>query len=922
MENINETFLDKLAQELFTVFGNDVAEKTIILPNKRAKVFLIEALKKYASRTLFAPSIISIEELVQDLSDIQSIDNIQLLFEFYKVYVDLTKSQNIQSFDQFANWGKILLQDFNEIDRYLLDTNHVFSYLKDIEVLKRWDLDASQTTEMINSNLDFWNKLPIYYNALYQHLLNKSIGYQGLVYREAVKNIESFSNKIKTNELIFAGFNALNHAEEIIFQELLKKGKAFVYWDIDEVFISDPYHDAGLFVRRFKRDWPVYKDHDFEWIINEFNTTKNIQIIGTPKTIGQAKIAGKIIEDISIKKQNLNKVAIILGDENLLIPTLYALPEAVPALNITMGYSNVNNPVQILIHKIFKLHSNALNRDALEYIFYYKDVLEVLTNPFVENILDTKHVVDSIKKNNITFISSVKLNDLFKNNDEFFLYLFGKWSDNIEDILDRFLSILTSIKLSLNNDKKDDLISKTFVLSIYKTFIQLKNYYKEYNLINSVSMLYSIYKQIIDLEDVSFEGEPLSGLQIMGVLESRVLDFEDVVVTSLNEGTFPAGKSSNSFIPNDIKKELGLPTFKEKDAIYSYHFYHILLRAKNIYLLYNSDPSEGLDKGEMSRFITQLEIDKQENHVITHSIYNAYLPEKAHLDIEINKSDLLLNRLKEIAQGKGFSPSSLGAYLRNPIDFYKKRVLGINDLEDVEENVAVNTLGTIIHGVLEDLYSPYLEKFLSEKDIEQMLILYPEIVLKRFKEEYKDGEINRGKNLIAFEVAKRNVYNFLKLELDSLKAGDAVKVLYLEHTLNVEINHPLLPYPVKIAGNVDRIEIRNNVYRIIDYKTGKVDSSQVKLTNWEHLIASDRKEKVIQLLCYALMFTNTNGFLPLEVGIISFKNLKSGFMPFGLKSNKDDFLITEDIIDNFKIEMVHLISKILDQNLSFKEIKK
>nr|WP_317631994.1 PD-(D/E)XK nuclease family protein [uncultured Flavobacterium sp.] len=916
MEN-NHSFLQKLANELFEKFNSNISDITIVLPNKRAKVFLIEALKNKAEKTIFAPNIISIEDFVQDVAQIQTIDNVELLFEFYKIYTDLTKTSNIQSFEIFANWGKILLQDFNEIDRYLLEPKRVFSYLTDVEVLKRWNLEPEERTKMIDSTIDFWNKLPVYYQNLQTHLLSKSIGYQGLIYKQAVKNMESYADKLEEDSIVFAGFNALNQAEERIFQYFLQNKKALVYWDIDRVFLNDNFHDAGLFVRKFKNKWPFYKDNNFEWIVNSFSESKNIEVIGTPKTVGQAKIAAKIVENILDQQNNLNKVAVILGDENLLMPVLYALPNQVPALNITMGYSNKNNPVQILIQKIFKLHINALNRESDQYLFYYKDLIDILAHPLVEKILNTSQVIQTIKKNNITFISSTKLNSLFTEKSDFFAFLFSKWDQNIDDILNRLLAILTHIKNALHNDVHEDLITKTFVLSVFKGINKLKNYYLEYRLINSVDMLFTIYKQTIDLEDVSFEGEPLSGLQVMGVLESRVLDFDTVIITSMNEGVFPAGKGANSFIPSDIKVELGLPTFKEKDAIYSYHFYHALLRAKNIYLLYNSDPADGLDKGEISRFITQLEIEKQPNHLLSKKIYNAYLPEKAKQEMEISKSDKLLIRLQDIAQNKGFSPSSLTTYLRNPIDFYKKRVLGIGDLEDVEENVAVNTLGTIIHGALEDLYEPVLGKFLSESDLLLMMKNYPEVLLKRFKDEYKDGEISRGKNLIAFEVAKRNILNFLDLELKAVKAGDAIKVLHLEHNLSVEIVSALLPYPVKISGNVDRIELRNGKYRIIDYKTGKVEAGDVKITKWEDLL-SIKKDKVIQLLCYALMFKNTftAAEFELEVGIISFKNLKAGFMPFVDNSTKES-VISDSVLANFETEIIALIHEILDAEHTF-----
>ncbi|GAW88076.1 hypothetical protein FPS14_contig00001-0153 [Flavobacterium psychrophilum] len=295
--------------------------------------------------------------------------------------------------------------------------------------------------------------------------------------------------------------------------------------------------------------------------------------------------------------------------------------------------------------------------------------------------------------------------------------------------------------------------------SIYKVINKLITYCSKNEYIENIDTLHTIYKQVIDLAEVSFEGEPLSGLQIMGVLESRVLDFETVIITSLNEGKFPAGKTVNSFIPYDVKRELGLPTYKEKDAIYTYHFYHLLQRAKNIYLLYNTE-SDGLDGGEKSRFITQLEVEKQPKHNLTHEIIQPVVPNIASKTIVIPKAKSAMIRLKEIATGKGFSPSALTTYIRNPIQFYFQRILSIRESEEVEENIALNTLGTIIHQTLEALYKPIINKFLTTDDLNKMLAVANDEVLKQFKEIYKEGEVKKGKNLLAFEVAKRNVFNF------------------------------------------------------------------------------------------------------------------------------------------------------------------
>lgn len=915
----NATFLDKIAATIIDDYQQNLSDLIVVLPNKRAKVFLVEALKNKVENTIFSPQIISIEEFVQDVAGIRSIDSIELLFEFYEVYLSVTDKQNQQTFELFANWAKTLLQDFNEIDRYLLDPKYVLSYLKDIEDIKKWGIEVEDKTTLLENYIDFWKLLPNYYESLYTHLLHKGIGYQGLIYRQAVENLNHFSNSIGDNQFLFAGFNALNASEEKIVQHLIASESAKIYWDADAVFLNDPFHDAGLFVRRFKAGWKHYKNNPFEWIVNDFSQSKNIKIIGTPKTIGQAKITGSIIEGL-IEQDNvsLNKTAIVLGEENLLVPLLYALPSTVGALNITMGYSGKNNPAQILIAKLFKMHTNALARKGDSYVFYYKDVLDILTHPLVEPYAKTSRLVGIINQNNYTFITHKKVLELNDNPGGLFLLLFQKWENGSVAVLEALSNLLLIVKSNLNNDNEEEKIAKAFVYSIFKVINKLINYYSQHHHIDKIDTLYAIYKQIIDLAEVSFEGEPLNGLQIMGVLESRVLDFETVIVTSMNEGKFPAGKSMNSFIPYDVKRELGLPTFKEKDAIYTYHFYHLLQRAKNIYLLYNTE-SEGLDGGEKSRFITQLEVEKQPNHTIVHEIRNSEVPLIAYEPIIIPKSESVMSRLREIA-AKGFSPSALTSYIRNPIQFYYQKILRISEVEEVEENIALNTLGTIIHGTLEALYLPLIGKFISVEDIRNCIKLIDEEVLKQFKLVYKEGEIKKGRNLLAFEVAKRNVFNFLRLELLDIENGDAIKIIALEKTYDRELVHPSLPFPILIKGNVDRIEYRNGKIRIIDYKTGKVEARDVTLKQWKKLTSDIKNDKIIQVLAYAFMYAPHLEAQEMEVGIISFKNLKAGFMPFNFKMDKEEIsIVNEQISGNYIEELVLLLHEILDVTIPFEE---
>jgi hypothetical protein len=684
--------------------------------------------------------------------------------------------------------------------------------------------------------------------------------------------------------------------------------------------LQDASHDAGLFIRKYKNNWKYYKNNPFEWVSNDFSKSKEINIIGTPKSVGQAKITASIIEKINLEKpeNDLNKVVIVLAEENLLVPLLYSLPDSVQSLNITMGYSSKNNPAQILVEKLFRMHINATNRKGSSYVFYFKDVLDVLNHPLIEPYIDGKNLVRTINTYNYSFISHNKLFELQKVRNEVFNLIFEKWEGDAHEALNKIVRLLQKIKEEFNNDNEEEKVAKTFLYSIFKTINKLITYSIQYPHMNSLPVLFSVYKQIIDLAEVSFEGEPLNGLQVMGILESRVLDFETVIITFMNEGKFPAGKSNNSFIPYDVKKEYGLPTFKEKDAIYSYHFYHILQRAKNVFLIYNTE-SEGSDAGEKSRFITQLEIEKRPNHILSHEIYNAILPEVAYQPKVIAKSEAVMARLSEIAT-KGFSPSSLTSYIRNPIDFYFQKILRFREVEEVEESIAVNTLGTIIHETLKTLYKPYEGKFLSEFILQSFLKESDDEVLRQFKLIYKEGEIKKGRNLLAFEVAKRHVQNFVRHELESIKQGIAIKIIAIEKTYERLLEDPDLPISILIKGNVDRIDERDGVIRIIDYKTGKVEKSNVKLKAWDGLTQELKNDKIIQILSYAYMFFEEANGKDIEAGIISFKNLKSGFLPFTFKGENDESsIINAEIISNFTHEIVILLKEIFNTEIPFEE---
>ena len=407
----------------------------------------------------------------------------------------------------------------------------------------------------------------------------------------------------------------------------------------------------------------------------------------------------------------------------------------------------------------------------------------------------------------------------------------------------------------------------------------------------------------------------------MGVLESRVLDFENLIISSVNEGTFPSGKSNASFITYDLKQQFGLPTYTEKDAIYTYHFYRLLHRAKNITLLYNNF-SDGLNTGEKSRFISQLEIENISGHKIKKSIINSTVNINTSELKRVSKTDAVINRLKEIANS-GFSPSTLTSYIRNPIDFYYQKILKINEFNEVEETVAANTLGTIVHDTLEVFYKPLEDSFLTIDHLLNMQLKIDEEVRKQFVKSFKDGDFSKGKNLIIFEVAKRFISNFIKYELSEIKKGNKIKIVAIESDLVINLTIRELDFPVKIKGKVDRVDEFNDKLRIVDYKTGLVKQTDLNIVDWSDVTADYKFAKVFQVLAYALMLKDSFSLENAQAGIVSFKNLKEGFLDFGKKEKSGDRQrntnITDVVLEDYSNELKKLIIEICNPKIPFTE---
>lgn len=902
----------------------DFSKLTFVLPSKRAGIFLSSLLAKHLKKTLFAPKILSIEEFIEDISDLNYASNTELIFEVYEVYLTITPEEQADSFDVFSKWAPLLIQDFNEIDRYLIPTDNVFDYLTAIKELNHWSL-AQDQTQSVKNYVSFWHRLKLYYHGFRQQLISKKKGYQGLVYREAVDNLEHYIASCENTSHIFVGFNALNKAEESIIQELLQQGLASIYWDLDETFFDNTIHDAGHFIRRHAKSWSYYKSHSLNWLTNHYSSNKNIHSIGAPKNVGQVKYIGELLSTLKQTAGDLQQTAVVLGDESLLLPLLNSIPKGIQDINITMGLPLKSVPLASIFESLFKLHKN--NSES----YYFKDISFILNHQYVQPLFQdgttnfANIILDHIQNNNVVYLSLDKLIDLAQAKQDVIEVIFESWQQNPDIAIQNCSELIFLIKNHLSIDKDNNILSLEYLFRFNEIFNQLSTLNRTYHHLKSLQSLSSLYKELLKSETLDFKGEPLQGLQIMGMLETRVLDFETVIISSVNEGILPAGKSNNSFIPFDVKVENGLPTYKEKDAVYTYHFYRLLQRAKNIYIIYNTEP-DVLNGGEKSRFITQLDIERL--HPVRNMIVSPKVPSLVQKLKTVPKTDAVMEQIRKVALN-GFSPSSLTNYIRNPIDFYYDKILGIKSYDEVEETVAANTLGTVIHETLEAFYKPLINVVLTKPHIVKMKDSIDVTVAHHFKKHFKEGNLTTGKNLIVFEIAKRYIHNFLKKELEAIESGQQIKIIDVERKMKVPVAIPELSFPAYLNGTVDRIDECDGVLRIIDYKTGKVDKGKVEIVNWEDVLTDyDKYSKSFQVLCYAYMLNDCEHFsTPVEAGIISFKNLQAEpFLKFGKKDKTGRGAdITTDIsretLEEFSFQLKKLIIEIANPEIDFVEKK-
>ncbi|WP_343643462.1 PD-(D/E)XK nuclease family protein [Chryseobacterium sp.] len=888
-------FLNKIIHELLAQ-NTDLSAFNIILPGKRPIVFIRQILEEN-NYSGFLPNFFTIEELINKIADHQTIQGIPLwLFSF-----DVYRSLNLiprDDFSDFLKWFPTLQKDWDDILKFSDSDQAVLQYMFDEERIKEWAQDLGEDDDVPRKKfLNFWQNMNVFLPVLKERLQERNWATSGMIHEAAKARIADFAKNTK-EEFVFCGFNAFTPVEEKLVRSLLQWNKAQCFFQADRYYFNDERQEAGKFLRNHKT-WKEFDDNRaFQWIEDDFNQPKKIKVYEVSGNVTQTKVLPEIFKEINNK--TYSNTAVVLLDENLL-PASLDVMHGVDNLNITMGFPLKNLSFSNAVKRLFYLQKQ-LEKNKLSY--YYRDVFPILEE--LPKSLEDEQIINEFKakveERNIVYISRKLLHELLSGLSYYGLLQKATGTNGYLDMLIEFCQQVKWLEI-------DD-IQYENVSHFENAFRIIKNQLTPYNIEIKMETLEILINQHINSESIDFQGEPLRGLQIMGLLETRLLNFENVILLSVNEGKLPLGNSQNTYIPFDIRRFFDLHTFLENDSIYAYHFYRLIQDAKNVHLLYNA-LSSGVNTGEKSRFITQIEMES--THDIEHVIIENSSEPIATKPIEISKTQIVQERLQKWKEK--VSASHLTSYLYNPIDFYLSKILNTSETDEIEEELSIKNYGNLVHYSLQEVYEVLKGKVLKESDLKNSVKAvdeYINIAIEKLKHQPEFYE--KGMNYIHKAIAKKVIENVLNHDLELIKQGNKLEIIDIERRFE-NIDFPLDGNDkISFFGFIDRIDKLNGTLRIIDYKTARTKNLTVKIDQDnvdEYFHNSDRKQ-ALQLCIYHYVVQHLPEFwgFPIETGIWSFADAKKGMV--ALQFDKGN-------IDDAMKSVKSLILEILNPDINFVE---
>lgn len=926
------TFIADITRDLLHR-GYDLRRLSLVVPHRRAGVFFRREIARQYPHPTFVPRILTIEDLAVQLAGMEKADDIPLLFEFYRAYLDCVAPQDREAFDVAARWGRTLLNDFDEIDRYLLAPADVFATLQDVEHIENWDPSAP-LSPMMEQHKNFWHLGEKLYHTLRKRLEEEGKGYGGMILRRAAQEIESRAQHLpQDTHWVFAGFNALSRSEQRIIRYFVEQRGASTYYDADRYFMDNPRHSAGAFLRRLRDD--ALLGREFRWIGDCLRSDKHLELIEVPKNVSQAKAAAQVLRSaLEQDAESLGDTALVLADENLLIPMLSSLPAQIPSINVTMGYPLSALPSAGLADALLDLYSVPEKLTIAGY--YHKDIATLLRHNLFAGWL-THQGTDYAARLTRRIIRQgrvdLSVEDLTQDLPEVVRMrverVFADKPQSPQAVCDRVLEVVDALRTE--SDPLDDL-TREYLFKLSGVFTRLSDYLRRYPYIENLNTLRSFYRQIAAGEKLDFFGQPLEGLQLMGLLETRLLDFRRLIIAGANEGVLPGGKNDSSFIPYDVKRHFALPTYSERDAVYAYHFFRLLSRAEHITLLYNTQQGD-LGQVEPSRFLQQIQHDFAPFWHIRKRALSFGAPALPARTLSRPKTPFAQQRIRSLL-AKGLSPSILNMYLCNPMEFYYRKVLDVGEPEAVEESAAANTMGSIVHQVLAELYGGTLGRPLTVAALEAMAKGCDEAVRRAFSEQLGGKDFAHGRNYLVFCAVKRMVDNVLRSEKNQVESGAEIVVRELETSLECTLDGLEGGAEVKLKGQADRIDTFDGRLRIVDYKTGRAEASELRLDSVDQLrpsclTAEGKTEvftrpKALQVLMYAYLYHRTRGIVgdDFQAGILSLRQPFGGLIGLNFTTEKARtyrYDLCRDDLRDFEEALRRILGGLLDPELPFEE---
>lgn len=868
-------FLYQVASLFYEKWEAEVSRLAFVFPNRRTGLFFQKYLSEVADTPLFSPTILTINDLFIQLSGKQSADRISMLFILYDIYI--RQSGSTETFDEFLYWGEMLLNDFDDIDKYMANARMLFSNVTDLrEIENDFDFLSDEQIAAIRSFwssfyprgdtpnqqqfLAVWQVLYDLYEEFRATLAAEGKGYEGMIFREVVESMErGESPDLPYEQIVFVGLNALSVSEERFLAQLQKREIADFYWDYVSDKVTDPDNKASYFVSRNLKSFPSSMK-----LPPEEKVKTEIEVIGIPSGIGQAKHVYTLLSDwckeAEMSSEEALRTAVILPDEHLLIPVLNAIPEQIRRINVTMGYPLAGTPVASLIEYILALQKNVryIDRNPL---FYFRDVLPVLNHRY---ILSTSpeiisSLVKEITENNKIYISHTELE---KTPLLEILFTPVTGVEAFSDYLIKVLEELNKVMSALSDEEEEDAPQRTndleqeFIFHYFTTVNRMKEVMKDARIEMKIDTFFRLLKRVTDTITIPFHGEPLSGLQIMGVLETRALDFDRLIILSMNEGIFPQRKTANSFIPYNLRRGFGLPTYEHQDSVWAYHFYRLIERASHVSLLYDTR-SNGLQTGEVSRFVHQLHYHYEvpmRDKLVVYNVSSSKTPPLA-----VPKREDIMRRLDAYRKGgsKAISASAINTYLDCPLKFYFSVVEGIREEEEVSETIESDVFGSILHKVMEELYKPFQGKMVTVdllKAIRKDTALLTGAIARAFASEFFKTEVVRsltGQNYLIGEMIRKYVEKILERD------GKLTPFVYIESERKINGLISLSDHSeIRLKGFIDRVDEVLDAIRIIDYKSGSGTTTFSSIESLFNKEEKDRAKAVMQVFMYCWMYAH------------------------------------------------------------------